>query len=212
VHQTAFVKTPVAGPVRLSALGLEGDQHIYHDHGGVDQALLAYALDHYPFWRDEHGLGLPEAGAFAENLTVEGLTETDVCIGDTFQIGEVVTQVTSPRNACYKIGVRYDNRKLPVVMQDVGNAGYLLRVLHEGEIETGDTMTLIARPAETMTVWEAGRVLARDRDDWANIEKLIAIPELADAMRDKLEARLAARSIDSEAARLYGEGEGEPVA
>ncbi len=214
VHQTAFVKEPVAGPVRLSALGLEGDQHVYHDHGGVDQALLVYSLDHYTFWRDEHNLDLPAAGAFAENLTVEGLIETEVFIGDTFQIGDVATQVTSPRNPCYLIGVRYDNKKLPAVMQDAGNTGYLLRVISEGEIKGGDRVTLIDRPAETMTVREAGRVLSTDRDDWPTIERLIAIPELADAMRLKLEARLAKRALDSEAIRLYGEGEGEgePVA
>lgn len=212
VHQTAFVKEPVAGRVPLGSLGLEGDQHVYHDHGGVDQALLVYSVDHYRFWREEHHLDLPDVGAFGENLTVEGLTEIDVCIGDKFQIGEAVTQITSPRTPCYKIGVRYDDRQLPVVMQDVGNTGYLLRVLSEGDIEAGDSMTLVDRPTVTMTVWDAGRVVVRDRDDWATIEKLATLPELANGMRHKLEARLLTRSLDSEDARLFGDGEAEPTA
>jgi MOSC domain-containing protein YiiM len=211
-HQTAFVKEPVMGPVAVRGLGLEGDEHIYHDHGGADQALLVYPLDHYAFWRDEFQLDLPGAGAFAENLTVEGLTETAVCIGDTFRIGEVVAQVTSPRTPCYKIGVRYDNKELPVAMQDVGNSGFLMRVIIEGEIEAGETMTLVKRSSITMTIREAGRVVAKDRDDWDAMERLIAIPELAEAMRNKLQIRLANRSVEGEEARLYGEGEGTPVA
>ena len=212
VHQTAFVKEPATGPVALGALGLDGDEHIYHAHGGTDQALLVYSLDHYAFWRDEYQLDLPSVGAFAENLTVEGLTETEVCIGDTFRIGEVVAQVTSPRVPCYKIGVRYANRELPVVMQEVGHTGYMLRVITEGAVEAGDDMTLIERPATTMTVAEAGRVVACDRDDWEVIEKLIAVPELAEAMRIELQDRLARQTREDADDRLYGEGEGVPVA
>jgi MOSC domain-containing protein YiiM len=211
VHQTAFVKQPVAGPVALTTVGLEGDEHIYHAHGGVDQALLVYSSENYAFWRDDYLLDLPAAGAFGENLTVEGLTESAVCIGDTFHIGEVAVQITSPRAPCYKIGVRYGNRDLPVVMQDAGIPGYLLRVLIEGTVAAGDTMVLVDRPHPTMTVREAARVVTRDRDDWEVVERLVAIPELAAAMRTDLQARVADRVLEPADARLFGEGEGVPV-
>ncbi len=195
----------------MSPLGLPGDEHVYPAHGGADQALLVYSLDNYGYWRDHHDLDLPPAGAFAENLTVEGLTEHEVCIGDTFAIGGVVAQVTSPRNPCYKIGVHYDDRLVPLVMQDKRSAGYLMRILTEGDLEAGLDMVLVDRPGDTMTVAEAVRVVSRDRDDWATIERLAAIPELADAMRRDLAGRLERRDRGDDAPRLYGEGEGEPI-
>lgn len=210
VHQTGFVKEPVSGRVTVGTLGIKGDEHIYHAHGGPDQALLVYSHDHYPFWREEHQLDLPDIGAMAENLTVAGLTETGVCIGDTFRIGEVVAQITSPRNPCYKIGLRYGDRDLPVVMQDRSIGGYLMRVIEEGTVGAGDSMTLLVRPGETMTVAEAARVVSRDRDDWATIERLTLLPDLAEAMRTKLQGLLQNRVVENEDARLYGEGEGDP--
>lgn len=209
VHQTGFVKAPILGRARVGTLGIEGDEHIYHAHGGPDQALLVYSHDHYSFWRTEHHLDLPDVGAMAENLTVEGLTESQVCIGDTFHIGEVVAQITSPRTPCYKIGLRYGDRDLPVVMQDLSNSGYLMRVITGGTVGAGDSMVLTDRPADTMTVAEAARVVARDRDDWDTIERLAALPGLAEAMRAKLRGLLQGRVVENEDARLFGEGEGD---
>jgi MOSC domain-containing protein YiiM len=210
-HRSAFVKTPVVGPVDLGPLGIAGDEHVYRDHGGVDQALLVYSIDHYPFWREQVGLTLPEAGAMAENLTVAGLTESRVMIGDSFSVGEAVVQVTSPRSPCYKLGARFGNREVPRIMQDTGRTGYLMRVLESGTLAAGDAIDLIDRPPDPITVLEAARVVNRDRADWGVIERLVAAPELAAAMRTKLEARLAARDRGDDAARIYGEGEGVPV-
>jgi MOSC domain-containing protein YiiM len=211
IHHTAFVKEPVDGPVALGVLGLEGDEHVYPDHGGPDQSLLVFSADHYPAFRSEYGLDLPAAGAFGENLTVTGLTETEVHIGDTFRIGGTVVQVTSPRSPCYKIGLRYDNPVLPADMDATARTGYLMRTTVAGSIEAGDRMVLVERPSKTCTVAEAARVVNRDRDDWAAVERLITIPELAEAMRDTLAARLDARDPGSADPRLYGEGEGEPA-
>jgi MOSC domain-containing protein YiiM len=205
VHRTAFVKRAVTGPVALGLLGLEGDEHHYPQHGGPDQALLVYSRDHYGAWSDEFGLDLPEVGAFGENLTVDGLTEAQVCIGDTFRIGETVVQVTSPRSPCYKIGARYRRRTLPARMQETSRPGYLMRVLAPGTIEAGMVARLDRRPEATVTVSEAARVLDRDRDDWAAVERVAAITELAPAMRAKLAARLAARDPGRDRDRLYGE-------
>ena len=210
-HTTAFVKSPVDGPVPLGTLGLAGDEHAYHDHGGVDQALLIYSIDNYPFWRRELDLDLPVAGAMAENVTVEGLTEREVFIGDTFDVDGVLVQVTSPRGPCFKLGVRYGERRMARVMQDSCRTGYLMRVLAEGHLVAGQTMRLVDRPANSMTVAEAARVANRDRDDWPVVERLARIPSLADAMRIQLEARLERRDRGDDEARLYGEGEGRPT-
>jgi MOSC domain-containing protein YiiM len=204
-HHSAFVKDPVEGPVRLGVLGLEGDEQAYHDHGGSDQALLVYSHDHYAFWKERLGLNLPGAGAMAENLTVDGLTEETVHIGDVFTIGDARVQITSPRGPCFKLAARYESRELPRVMQETSWTGYLMRVLEPGTIESGQPMTLVERPEDSMTVAEAARVVNRDRSDWDVVERLTAIPSLAEAMRIKLQARLRRRDGGSDAARLYGD-------
>lgn len=92
-EESAFVKTPVGGPVRPSVLGFAGDAHVYEDHGGPDMAVLVYPHEHYAHWK-ELGVDIPDAGALAENLTVTGLIETDVHLGDIFEVGTATVQVT----------------------------------------------------------------------------------------------------------------------
>lgn len=151
---TAFVKTQVEGRVALSLTGLDGDEHVYEGHGGPDMALLAYPVEHYQYWRSI-GLHLPEAGAMAENLTVSGLVETDVMIGDVFEVGTARVQVTQPRRPCSKIAARYGRSDLTVLAQDTGFTGYLLRVLVPGEIGAGDEVRLVERGEDGVTVAEA---------------------------------------------------------
>src|SRR5262245_36943234 len=105
--KTAFIKKPVTHPLPLREPGFDGDEHGYEFHGGPDKAVLAYAHTHYAFWRQQHGLDLPESAAFGENLTIDGLTEETAHLGDVFQIGSAVIQVTQPRAPCFKIGARY---------------------------------------------------------------------------------------------------------
>jgi len=205
VHQTAFVKEPATGPVPLGPLGLEGDEHEFPAHGGPDQALLVYSADHYPFWREEFGIDPAPPGAFGENLTVTGLTEAEVCIGDTFRIGSVLAQVTSPRAPCYKIGARFDRRDLPVRMQETCRTGYLLRVVEGSLLRAGEAMTLVSRPADTVTVAEAARVRAVDRDDWEAVARVAALPEISEVMRRTLQARLTSRQLEPDRFRLFGE-------
>ena len=212
IHQTGFMKEPTSAPVPLAPLGLDGDEHDFPDHGGPDQALLVYSVDHYPFWEDEFGIDLAPVGAFGENLTVTGLTEVEVCIGDTFRIGEALAQVTSPRAPCYKIGLRFDRRELPVRMQETCRTGYMLRVVSGDSLRTGDLMRLVSRPSGTVTVAEAARVRNRDRDDWEAVARVAALPELSAVMRRTLETRLASREVESDALRLFGEGRGDPEA
>lgn len=206
---SAFVKTPFEGPVLVNELGIEGDEHVFELHGGPDQALLVYSADHYPYWRSEHGIDLPPFSAFAENLTVTGLTEDLVMIGDVFQIGGVRAQVTRPRGPCYKIGYRYRDRQIPVVMQDRLNPGYMMRILETGHLEAGEEMLLVERSDESVTVAEAARVAFRDRDDWEAAARLAALPHATDGFRKEMERRVASRDGGDHSLRLFGE-EGHP--
>jgi MOSC domain-containing protein YiiM len=206
--RSAMVKTPVDGPVPLGPLGLPGDAHVYEHHGGPDMALLVCSHDHHAFWR-ARGLELPDAGAFGENLTVDGLVEDDVWLGDTFGVGTAVVQVTQPRTPCYKLAARFGRKDVGVLMQQRGATGYLLRVLEPGTIAAGDELRLVAREDHGVTVAEAGRIVNVDRRDLDGTRRVLAVPSLGSAVRRALLARLdgARTPADDDAdaaARLFG--------
>ena len=201
--ESAFVKAPISGPVHLSRLGLPGDEHVYEHHGGPDMALLAYPIEHYAHWRSL-GLDLPEAGAMAENLTVAGLIETELCIGDVLACGEARVQISQPRSPCFKLAARFSRRSLPQEIQSTGYTGFLLRVLAEGSIEAGDEVTLIERTEPSMTVARAGHILNVARDDLDGARELLDVEALGSVTRRTLEARVAAGGLSGEdTARLY---------
>ena len=207
---SAFTKRPVAGRVRVHRLGVEGDEHAYAGHGGEDGAVLVYSRDHYPFWRDL-GVDIPEAGAFAENLTVEGLTEAEVRIGDTFQVGSCTVQISEPRSPCYKIAARYGRKDISIVVQDTGFTGYLMRVLEEGDVAAGDEMRLVDRDAShAWSVAEAGRIINVDRNDVDGAERLLGIDTLSAGIKRTLAARIAGREkLGLDLDRLYLSGQVE---
>ena len=205
-EESAFVKAPVDGPVRLSVLGFAGDAHVYEDHGGPDMAVLVYPYEHYAHWKDL-GIDIPDAGALAENLTVTGLVETDVHLGDIFELGTSVVQVTQPRLPCYKIAARYERKEMAVEAQETGFNGYLLRVLEEGDVTAGDAMRLVDRESHGVTVAEAGRVAGADRNDVETARRVLAVESLGSSVQRRLSARVAsheAAGLDTE--RLFGDG------
>lgn len=201
--ESAYIKQPVDERMTLSRLGFPGDEHVYEDHGGPDMAVLVYPHEHYAYWR-ALSLDLPDAGAFAENLTVTGLAEDTVHLGDVFAVGTSVVQVTQPRMPCYKIAARYGRKELAVEAQDTGFIGYLLRVLGEGEVGAGDSMRLIERQPHGVTVAEAGRVANIDRSDLAGARRVLAVDALGSSVRRKLTARLAGSGdVGLDVDRLY---------
>lgn len=202
--ETAFVKTPIDGPVSISTLGIDGDEHVYEHHGGPDMALLLYPVEHYSYWR-EHGLELQEAGAMAENFTTEGVKETDVAIGDFLTVGSVVLQVAQPRSPCFKLAARFTRKSLPVEMQTTGYTGYLVRVIEPGVCEAGDALTLEAgTAADRISIADAGRILNVDRHDVEGAQRLLSVAELGETVRNTLKARVAAGGQHGEDVdRLY---------
>lgn len=200
------MKTAVDGPVRLSVLGFAGDAHVYEDHGGPDMAVLVYPYEHYAHWKDL-GIDIPDVGALAENLTVTGLVETDVHLGDIFELGTSVVQVTQPRLPCYKIAARYKRKEMAVEAQETGFNGYLLRVLEEGDVTAGDAMRLVDRESHGVTVAEAGRVAGADRNDVETARRVLAVESLGSSVQRRLNARVASHeAVGLDAERLFGDG------
>jgi len=146
---SGFVKRPVTGLVEARALGLVGDaQADLRVHGGPDKAVYGYALSNYGAWAadfPEHGWRL-RAGAFGENLTIDGVAESDLCVGDVHQIGSTLLQVCQPRQPCFKLALRFEDPRLPPAMVMNGRAGWYYRVLTPGALAAGDAVRLFERP------------------------------------------------------------------
>src|SRR5262245_54120786 len=189
---TAFWKSPVAGSVHVGSLGVAGDQQADREnHGGLDKAVLAYSADHYGYWRPN--LALPEMpqGGFGENLTIAGLDEGGVCIGDQWRAGNVLFEVSQPRQPCWKMGRRWQIVDLPKQVIQNGKSGWYLRVLAEGELTVGMSIELIARPHEAWTAARASRLLYHEIDNVAALEELANLPELSRAWREDLLEQIA---------------------
>ena len=139
--RTGIFKEPVSGPVRIGRLGLQGDEQADLEvHGGPLKAVYVYPAEHYAFWRDE----LPEMtltwGAFGENLTVSGISEESVRVGDRFRVGTALLAATKPRFPCYKLGIKFGREDILPRFLASGRTGFYLRVLEEGTVETGSAV------------------------------------------------------------------------
>lgn len=151
---TAFDKKPVAASVRVTRLGLLGDEQAdLTANGGVNKAVYAYPFEHYAFWSAQRLAALKRdvplsPGAMGENLTISGLLEDEVWIGDQLHIGDAIFQVTEPRVPCFKFNVRMGFSHASKAMLQSGATGFFLRVLKEGSISAGDAITLIAGPRQ----------------------------------------------------------------
>ena len=142
--RTGIFKAPTDRRVRVRRLGLEGDEQADLEvHGGPLKAVYAYPSEHYPFWKAElPGTPLPW-GAFGENLTVVGLSEDGVRVGDRFRIGTALLAATKPRFPCYKLGIRFGREDLIDRFRSSGRTGFYLRVLEEGELGAGDRIEIL---------------------------------------------------------------------
>lgn len=153
--RSAIFKQPATGLLHLGKLGLEGDEVADRKHhGGLDQAVLAYASEHYPLWQKE-GVDA-EFGAFGENLLLAGLTDQTACIGDEYQMGEGLIQISHPRQPCNTLARRFRRHDIVGKVWDWAFGGWYCRVLHEGAVEAGTPLILHARPNPE---WTVARVL-----------------------------------------------------
>jgi MOSC domain-containing protein YiiM len=189
---TGIYKEPVSDRVMVYALNIQGDgQADRKVHGGRDMAVYAYPFEHYKFW--EETLGRPELpfGQFGENLTVEGLSEETVRIGDVFRVGDALLQVTQPRIPCYKLALRMgEGADFPKHFQDSGRLGFYLRVIQEGEIGAGDAIECVDTDGGAVTIAEFIHIYLHERHDPDSLRRVLASRDLGDAWRIYLEKML----------------------
>jgi MOSC domain-containing protein YiiM len=161
--RSAIDKRPVAGPVAVGPLGLDGDtQADKVDHGGFDQALYVYAREDLDWWTERLGRELRD-GIFGENLTTAGIDVSAALIGETWRVGSVLVQVTAPRIPCVTFKSWLDEPHWVKRFADAGRPGGYLRVLSEGSVQAGDDLTVLSRPDQAVTVAESMRAFYGDR-------------------------------------------------
>ena len=187
---TGIFKDPVANPVSLRRLNLDGDaQADLSVHGGPDKAVYAYPFEHYGDWQSRLGRELP-FGAFGENLTTEGLVENSVHIGDEFRVGTARLVVTQPRMPCYKLGIRFGDPAMVRAFLKAGWPGIYFAVVEEGVVGPGDLVERVHADENLVSVAAMLGLILDRRPSTDALRRILAVPALAAVWRQEFEARL----------------------
>lgn len=189
---TGIYKEPAAGRVMVGRLGLQGDgQADLTVHGGIDKAVYVYDLDSYHYWQRELGRDDLASGHFGENLTVSGMADDRVHIGDVFRVGEALLEVTQPRVPCYKLELKMEMPGFSRQFLASGRLGFYFRVLEEGTVGAGDLIERVKTDPEQVSVRQIARLLYFDYENFEEIRRVLRIPALAAGWRDAFEELLA---------------------
>lgn len=179
---SAFVKHAVAATVRVTTLGIEGDEQAdLSVHGGADKAVYGYALSNYAAWRADYPqhASVLMPGGFGENLSIDGMLEADLCVGDVHRIGSTRLQVCQPREPCFKLALRFGDNKMPKAMVRSGRAGWYYRVLEPGEIAPGDPVQLDDRPNPDFSFARLVELISHGKATASEWNRLQDMPGLA---------------------------------
>lgn len=181
---TGIYKYPVDEPIFLGWEDVQNDQVVDRRyHGGKDKACYLYSSDCYDFWKSKY----PEAdwhwGMFGENLTVEGLNESEILIGDIYRIGKAVVQVSQPRQPCFKLGIRFGNQQAVDDFWHLPYPGVYVRVIESGNVSVGDELILLERNPVSLLLVQVFSVFRLDRENRELMQKAIDEPFLADSCR-----------------------------
>ena len=190
---TGIWKQPVAGPAMVRRLNIDGDgQGDLGGHGGEQRAVLVYQIESYRHWQRHFGRDDLSYGNFGENLTVDGLADADVCIGDRYRIGAAEFEVTQPRVTCYRVGLRLGEPRLPALLVSHHRPGFYMRVIKEGQIEAGNEIVKTRTGPHALTVTDADALLYLPGKDQDKLRLAVRIPALSpgwqQSFRDLLDA------------------------
>jgi len=194
VH-TGIWKNPVRGRCRVGRLNLDGDgQGDLDGHGGEQRAVFVYQIESYRHWQEQLKRTDFVHGQFGENFTIEGLPDDAACIGDIYQIGNALFEITQPRVTCYRVGIRMNEPRMPALLTSSGRPGFYFRVLREGEVGAGDEIVKVAEANERMTVAEINALLYSPNHPHDRLERALRIEALSRGWRSSFEALLQSQT------------------
>jgi len=207
--RTGIFKEPVTGRVRLRKLNLDGDaQSDLVAHGGIYKAAYVYSIESYEFWKHKLNRTDFTFGQFGENFTVNDMIEDTIHIGDVFQVGNAIVEVTQPRVPCYKLGIKMQLPAFPKMFLSSNRVGFYLRVVQEGDVGATDAFELVKAGPEQMTVHEVSHLLYFDRTNLDGARRALRIQALSPGWRGSFEERLAREGAPIE--YRDGSGQSEP--
>lgn len=188
---TGIFKEPVAGRIAVRRHNLAGDRQAdLTVHGGPDKAVYAYPAEHYPFWREQFPeMELPWA-MFGENLTVSGVLEDVVHIGDRFQVGTAQLVVTQPRLPCYKLGLKFGRDDMLRRFLQSGLTGFYFSVFKEGDVAAGDPIRLLDRDEHQVKVSDITRLYHRDKRNLSLLQRVVEVEALPEGWREYFQERI----------------------
>ncbi|CAD6517339.1 Flavohemoprotein [Paraburkholderia hiiakae] len=190
VH-TGIWKDPVRGRCRAGRLNLDGDgQGDLAGHGGEQRAVFVYQIESSRYWQAELKRNDLAYGQFGENFTIEGLPDSEVCIGDRYRIGDALFEVTQPRVTCYRVGIRMNEPQMAAMLTSSGRPGFYLRVLQEGEVGAGDEIVKVGGASERMSVAQVNALLYSAHHPRDQLERALRIEALSPGWRRSFEALL----------------------
>ena len=190
--RTGAWKHPVDGPVMARRLNIDGDgQGDLAGHGGEQRAVLVYQIGSYRHWQQHLGRDDLGYGQFGENLTVGGLADDEVCIGDRYRIGEAEFEVTQPRVTCYRVGLRMGEPELPALLVSHHRPGFYMRVLREGRIRAGDPIVKTRTGPGALSVADTDALLYLPGRDHARLRAAVRIPALSPGWQESFRDLLA---------------------
>jgi ferredoxin-NADP reductase/MOSC domain-containing protein YiiM len=189
--KTGIWKDAVPGRRMVRRLNVDGDgQGDLAGHGGVHRAVMVYQIDSYHYWETQLHRSNFTYGQFGENFTVDGLPDDAVCIGDRYQIGGALFEVSQPRVTCYRVGIRMEEPRMPALLTSAGRPGFYLRVLQEGEVGDGDEIAKVGEAKERMSIAEINALLYSSHHAREQLERALRIETLSPGWRSSFEALL----------------------
>ena len=189
--KTAIVKKPVQGSVFMKKLNLEGDaQTDLRVHGGVSKAVYGYGLEHYAYWEAELNCASLPPGSFGENLTIKGLKESEIQIGDQFSLGSAIIMATEPRKPCNKLAMRFEDPDMIERFLFSLRSGVYFSVIQEGAIQAGDAIACIHKEHHGITVTDIIRLDVIDRFDEEGLRTAVQLAALPQKWKRRFRNRL----------------------
>ena len=178
--RSAIWKSPVAGRIAARGVNLAGDDQADRKaHGGPDKVVYVYAVEDVRWWEQE--IGRPLAfGELGENLTTEGIEVNDALVGERWEIGTTIVEVSEPRIPCWRLGVRMNDNLFPRRFTAALRPGSYLRIVVEGDVGAGDKVRVVERPEHDLTIRDVFRIYTRDRDE---VPRLLAVPGMSESWK-----------------------------